>query len=79
MACGGLDESNIAEVLLRSGADELHFKALSTQPSGMKFRNPSVGMGDTALEREFEVTVTDTNAVRRIIMAARQAEVVVAA
>jgi copper homeostasis protein len=79
MACGGLDESNIAEVLHRSEADELHFKALLTRPSGMKFRNPSVGMGDTSLEREFEVTVTDTNAVRRTIMAARKAEAVVAA
>ena len=79
MACGGLDETNIAEVLHRSQADELHFKSLSTRPSGMKFRNPNVGVGDAAIEREFEVTVTDTNAVRRTIMAARKAEVVVAA
>ena len=71
MACGGLDQTNIAEVLSRSGADELHFAALTTIPSGMAFRNPNVGMGGTAIEREFEVTLTDTDAVRRTIAAAR--------
>ncbi|HEV2564398.1 MAG TPA: copper homeostasis protein CutC, partial [Microvirga sp.] len=45
MACGALDESNIAEVLRRSEADELHFAALVTTSSGMQFRNPHVGMG----------------------------------
>lgn len=71
MACGGLDETNIAEVLRRSGADELHFAALTTSASKMAFRNPHVGMGGTAIEREFEVTLTDTEAVRRTIAAAR--------
>ena len=71
MACGALDESNIAGVLEGSGADELHFAALHTVPSGMAFRNPNVGMGGTALEREFEVTLTDPDAVRRTIAAAR--------
>lgn len=71
MACGALDETNIAEVLRRSGADELHFAALKTISSGMGFRNPHVGMGGTAIEREFEVTLTDTDAVRRTIAAAR--------
>jgi copper homeostasis protein len=72
MACGALDETNIAEVLRRSGADELHFAALKTVSSGMGFRNPHVGMGGTAIEREFEVTLTDTDAVRRTIDAAKR-------
>lgn len=71
MACGALDEHNIAEVLARSEADELHFAALKTGPSGMQFRNAHVGMGGTAIEREFENTVTDSAAVRRTIAAAR--------
>jgi copper homeostasis protein len=79
MACGGLDESNIADVLHRSGADELHFKALAVRPSGMRFRNPKLGMGGTAIEREFEVTVTDSSSVRRTIAAARKAMAVAAA
>jgi copper homeostasis protein len=44
----------------------------------MKFRNPNVGMGGTAIEREFVLTVTDTSAVRRTIAAARKAVTVAA-
>lgn len=73
MVCGGLDASNIAEVLRRSGADEAHFAALTTVPSHMGYRNPNVGMGGTAIEREFELTLTDVGAVRNTIAAARAA------
>ncbi|HVW91496.1 MAG TPA: copper homeostasis protein CutC [Devosia sp.] len=73
MACGALDATNIAEVLRQSGADELHFAALRTDKSPMAYRNEHVGMGGTAIEREFELTVTDGDAVRRTIAAARAA------
>ena len=73
MACGALDEANIAKVLSSTGVDELHFAALAVTKSPMRFRNEHVGMGGTALEREFEITVTDENAVRRTIAAARAA------
>jgi copper homeostasis protein len=73
MACGALDQANIAQVRRESGADELHFAALSVTKSGMAFRNEHVGMGGTAIEREFEITVTDEDAVRRTIAAARAA------
>ncbi len=73
MACGGLDASNIASILHRSGADELHFAANMTVPSGMQHRNPRIGMGGTDLAREFELTLTDPDAVRRTILAARTA------
>jgi copper homeostasis protein len=73
MACGALDETNIGGVLQRSGADELHFAALVTTKSPMQFRNEHVGMGGTAIEREFEITLTDEPAVRRTIAAARAA------
>src|SRR5690606_36633312 len=52
MACGALDESNIAQVRQASGVDEMHFAALHTIKSEMQFRNPHVGMGGTAIERE---------------------------
>ena len=71
MACGALDATNISTVLAASGADELHFAALATLKSPMRFRNEHVGMGGTAIEREFELTVTDESAVRRTIAAAR--------
>jgi len=73
MACGALDAGNIGPVLTGSGADELHFAALATTKSPMQFRNEHVGMGGTAIEREFEITVTDEGAVRKTIAAARAA------
>jgi copper homeostasis protein len=71
MACGQLDETNIGAVVKGSEADEFHFAALHAIPSGMAFRNPNVGMGGTPLDREFQVTLTDADAVRRTIAAAR--------
>ncbi|HLV83748.1 MAG TPA: copper homeostasis protein CutC [Devosia sp.] len=73
MACGGLDADTIAQVRRETGVDEMHFAALKTLKSGMTFRNPHVGMGGTAIEREYEVTVTDTEAVRATIAVARGA------
>ncbi|MDR3475397.1 MAG: copper homeostasis protein CutC [Devosia sp.] len=75
MACGALDAANIGTVLTSTGADELHFAALATTRSPMQFRNEHVGMGGTAIEREFEITVTDEAAVRQTIAAARVAVV----
>jgi copper homeostasis protein len=71
MACGELDANNIAAVLAGSDADELHFSAPRTVPSGMGFRNPHVGMGGTAHEREYQITLTDEDKVRATIAAAR--------
>ncbi len=71
MACGALDASNIARVRDESGADELHFSAPMSRPSGMAFRNPHVGMGGTALDREYTLTLTDPDLVRARISAAR--------
>lgn len=73
MACGALDETNIAHVRQATGVDEMHFAALKTVKSAMSFRNPHVGMGGTAIEREYEITLTDTEAVRRTITAAKAA------
>ena len=73
MACGALDADNIAQVRRATGADEMHFAALKTIKSSMAFRNPNVGMGGTALEREYEITLTDVEAVRTTIAAARAA------
>lgn len=74
MVCGGLNKGNIGEVLGRTGAREAHFSAGKTMPSGMQYHNRFVGMGGTALEREYETTVTDEDAVRVTIAAARQRE-----
>lgn len=71
MACGGLDHTNIAEVLRLTGAPELHFAALKDVPSGMAWRNPEIGMGGAGNEREYQNTVTDVQAVAATIRAVR--------
>jgi copper homeostasis protein len=73
MACGGLNADNIAELRRAIRPDEMHFAALKSEPSGMRYRNPNVGMGGTALEREYTNTVTNEAAVRATIAAARAA------
>ncbi len=72
MACGGLDEGNIATVRDRSHAPELHFAALTTVPGGMLYRNPDVGMGGTDKDREYSLTVTDAAKVAAIINVAKR-------
>lgn len=71
MGCGALDADNIRKVRDETGLTELHFAALTTVPSGMTFRNPHVGMGGTEKDREYELTLTDGNAVRATIAAAK--------
>lgn len=71
MGCGALDADNIRTVRDEAGLRELHFAALRTVPSGMAFRNPHVGMGGTGKDREYELTLTDTEAVRATIAAAK--------
>ena len=71
MGCGALDVENIRKVRDETGLVEMHFAALTTVPSGMVFRNPHVGMGGTEKDREYELTLTDRDAVRATIAAAK--------
>lgn len=71
MGCGALAADNIRKVRDGANLTELHFAALKTLPSGMAFRNPHVGMGGTEKDREYEVTLTDGDAVRATIAAAK--------
>jgi copper homeostasis protein len=71
MGCGALDASNIRKVRDETGLGEMHFAALTTIPSGMAFRNPHVGMGGSEKDREYELTLTDKDAVRATIAAAK--------
>jgi copper homeostasis protein len=72
MACGGLDMTNIAEVRTWSGADELHFAALTNVRSPMAHVNDEVAMGnDEDASREYDLTITDEGMVRAMIYAVR--------
>jgi copper homeostasis protein len=71
MACGELGPDNIAQVRQATGLTEFHFAAPRVEPSGMTWRNPDVGMGGTALDREYSNTVTDPDFIRATIAAAQ--------
>lgn len=71
MGCGGIDAHNVADMLRRTGLQEIHFAAPREVPSAMRFRNPDVGMGGTAPEREYRNSVTDPDLVSAIVAAAR--------
>jgi len=73
MGCGELDAANIAGIRDRTGLKEMHFAALRTEPSLMAYRNPNVGMGGTPLDREYQNTLTDRDAVAAAIAAAKAA------
>jgi copper homeostasis protein len=73
MGCGALDADNVKAVRDGAGLKEMHFAALKTVPSGMRFRNPNVGMGGTEKDREYQLTLTDPDAVRATIAAAKGA------
>lgn len=71
IACGGLDATNIARLRAACDPDEMHFAALRQVPSAMTFRNPKIAMGGADREREYLVTVSDADAIRATIRAAR--------
>lgn len=70
MGCGRLTAATIAEVRRLTGLKEMHFSAPAQRPSGMTWRNPNVRMGGPT-DREYATTVTDPDAVRATIAAAR--------
>ena len=70
MGCGRLNAATIGEVRRLTGLKEMHFSAPAQRPSGMTWRNPAVRMGGPA-DREYATTVTDPDAVRATIIAAR--------
>lgn len=72
MGCGRLDAANIASVVRMTGLKELHFSAPARAPSAMAYRNAKVRMG-AAPDREYYLTVTDPEAVRAAVAAAREA------
>ena len=64
---GGLVDSQLREVLEKTGAREIHFAALVTQDSPMRFRNPNLGMGAGTIPGEYERKITDACAIRRMV------------
>jgi copper homeostasis protein len=69
----GIDSSNIAGLVRRTGASEYHVLAERMVTSDMTFRNPDVFMGTDPDQPEFERPVCDRAAIRAIVDAASAA------
>jgi len=66
---GGIKATDVAEVIRRTGANQVHLSARSVQESLMTFRRPEVPMGALTVPGEYERRVADV----ALITAARAA------
>jgi copper homeostasis protein len=74
MPGGGIRAGNVQEILMETGAREVHFTALSPQSSPMVHQNTRPQMGSDRVPGEFERLVTDAQGVRRIVKEAETLE-----
>jgi copper homeostasis protein len=66
LAGGAIDESNVREIVARTGATEVHVRGTRVVESEMSFRNPRVRFRKTAVGAEEERSVTDTGRIREL-------------
>lgn len=70
MAGGGITAHNVAEVLSRTGAPEVHFSARSTVDSASRYRNPRVALSTP--DGDYSRRATDRVSIEAILAAAGQ-------
>ena len=69
----GITATNADRVVRETGACEIHVVGTKTVSSAMTYRNPRVFMGTDEARSEYERTVTDADAIRTLVAAARSA------
>jgi copper homeostasis protein len=69
MACGGVNERNIARVVAASGARELHVTGFVSKESEMRYRNERVFMGGTLRPPEYLISTTDREKIAALVKA----------
>lgn len=74
MACGGIDETNAAEVVAATAASELHFTAFEECVSDMEYKNEDVAMGSDVAPSEYVRRVTSAEKVNAVIEAIKNSE-----
>lgn len=74
MACGSLDEQNIADVVRNTGVHDVHFTAFEDSQSKMEFRSEIISMGREGARSEYIRRVTSLEKVRNMIEAARASQ-----
>ncbi len=72
MPGGGIDESNIAEVIAQTGVRECHVSGRKCVESAMEFRNSGVSMGRAS--REYERQIVSTQRIQDMVAAANHAQ-----
>jgi copper homeostasis protein len=70
MPGGGITARNVARVVAATGVEEIHFAALSEQPSPAVHRNPYPFMGGELRRPEYERLVTTGSGISSVIGAA---------
>lgn len=70
MPGGGVTDRNVARIVAATGAREIHFAALSEQPSPAVHRNPYPFMGGELRQPEYRRLVTTAAGVDSVIRAA---------
>jgi copper homeostasis protein len=69
MPGGDITPRNAARILAETGARELHFAALETRASAMRFRHEGIFMGGTLRPPEFDRPVTTAAAIGSVMAA----------
>ncbi|SJZ56887.1 copper homeostasis protein [Marinactinospora thermotolerans DSM 45154] len=72
MPGGGVDERTAADLVARTGVDELHFSGMETVPVPVAHRNPRVRMATAAPVDETERRVSSPRRIAAIMAAARE-------
>jgi copper homeostasis protein len=63
---GGIDESNVVDVVRRTGVQEVHLRGAVNVESEMTFRAPQVEIGNPAPPNDYVREVTDADVIERI-------------
>lgn len=73
MPGSGVNENTVAEIVSKSGAQEVHFSAMANEPSKMVYMNPAIaGMGSEE-GTEYLLRTVDPSRVKRIKSLAAEA------
>ena len=62
----GINANNVRQLVEKTGVDEVHFSAMKTVESAMRFRRTNVPMGGAPQSSEFSVSVADMEKIGNI-------------
>lgn len=66
MPGSGVNESNVVDIVTKTGVTEIHFSGVAFRNSSMIFRNPQITSMGSAEGDEFELRTVDPEKIRRI-------------